>query len=121
LLDPDADSGEQKLPTKIEKVKNFNVLKCWMFSFEGGLGISKLQFLIKKNILKKFSAVNFFNFWSSKPWTWNWTGFGSALGSGSVSGSALNQSGSTILLRSYWCNLYYIQQCFFCLPSDSTV
>jgi hypothetical protein len=29
----------------------------------GGLGIGKLQFLIKKNI-KKFSSVIFFNFWS---------------------------------------------------------
>ncbi len=33
----------------------------------GGLGIGKLQFLIKKNN-KKFSAVIFFQFWSLKPW-----------------------------------------------------
>jgi hypothetical protein len=42
-----------------KKVKKFHVVKCWMFSFDegfscsldvlyGGLGISKLQFLIKK-------------------------------------------------------------------------
>jgi hypothetical protein len=30
-----------------------------------------LPFLIKKYI-KKLPAVNFFNFWSSKPWIWNW-------------------------------------------------
>jgi hypothetical protein len=27
------DPGELKLPTRIEKVKKFHVLKCWMFSF----------------------------------------------------------------------------------------
>ncbi len=32
----------------------------------GGLGIGKLQFLIKKK--KKISAVIFLNFWSLKPW-----------------------------------------------------
>jgi hypothetical protein len=37
--------------------------------FYGGLGISKLQFLIRK-ILIIFSAVNFSNFWSSKSWIW---------------------------------------------------
>ncbi len=35
LLDPDPDPGGQKLPTNTEKIKNFYVLKCWMFSFEG--------------------------------------------------------------------------------------
>jgi hypothetical protein len=34
-LTADPDPGGQKLPTKIEKVQNFHVLKCWMFSFEG--------------------------------------------------------------------------------------
>jgi hypothetical protein len=36
-MDPDPDPGRQKLPTKIEKIKNikkFHVLKYWMFSFE---------------------------------------------------------------------------------------
>jgi hypothetical protein len=54
-------------------------MKGWMFSFraEGlfcslgvlyeGLGIVKLQFLIKQ-ISNFFSAVIFFNFWSSKAW-----------------------------------------------------
>jgi hypothetical protein len=57
-LDPDQDSGEQKLLIKIEK--KCNVLKCWMFSLRGeglscsldvlygGLGIMKLQFLFYK-------------------------------------------------------------------------
>jgi hypothetical protein len=33
-LDPYPYSGGQKLPTKVEKIKKFHVLKCWMFSFE---------------------------------------------------------------------------------------
>ncbi len=46
-VDPDPDSGGQKLPQKIEKVKKFHVLKCSMFSCSvavlyGGPGISKL-------------------------------------------------------------------------------
>jgi hypothetical protein len=61
----------------------------------GGLGISKLQFLIKK-IEIKFPAINFFNFRSSNP------GSGSAIrknaGSGFLSGSALNQCGSETLI-----------------------
>jgi hypothetical protein len=56
----DPDPGGQKCHTKIEKVKKNHVLKCWMFSLGaegfscnvdalyGDLGISKLQFLIKK-------------------------------------------------------------------------
>ncbi len=31
---PDPDSGGPKRPTKMEKIKKFHVLKCWMFSFE---------------------------------------------------------------------------------------
>ncbi len=66
----------KKLTNKKDFFIIFHVLKCWMFSFEaggffctlgvlyGGLGISKLKFLIKFI----FSAVIFFNFWSSKPW-----------------------------------------------------
>jgi hypothetical protein len=34
IADPDPDPGGQKCPTKIEKVQNFHVLKCWMFFFE---------------------------------------------------------------------------------------
>jgi hypothetical protein len=40
VMDPDSigsvdpDPGGQKLPTKVEKIKKINVLKCWMFSFE---------------------------------------------------------------------------------------
>jgi hypothetical protein len=32
---PGPDPGEQKLRIIIEKVKNFHVLKCWMFFCEG--------------------------------------------------------------------------------------
>jgi hypothetical protein len=57
-------------PQKYKKVHNFHVFKYWMFSFGaegfscslgilyGGLGISKLPFLIKK-IEIKFPAINF--------------------------------------------------------------
>ncbi len=33
-VDLDPDPGGQKCPTKVEKIKKFQVLKCWMFSFE---------------------------------------------------------------------------------------
>ncbi len=65
-LDPDPDphwEGGPKLPTKVKKLQ---VLKCQMFFLRdedfcwgflyGGLGISKLQFLIKKIFC--FSSVN---------------------------------------------------------------
>jgi hypothetical protein len=51
-------SRRAKSPTKIEKVKEFHVLKYWMFSLvakgfsyildvlHGGLGINELQFFI---------------------------------------------------------------------------
>jgi hypothetical protein len=56
-----------------KKVKKFHVLNCWMFCLRAesfscslgvlyrGLGISKLEFLIKK-ITYNFSALNFFLF-----------------------------------------------------------
>jgi hypothetical protein len=63
---------------KIEFFKEIsNVLKCYMFSFEaegffcsldvlyGGLGIGKLQFLIKK-LFDFFPVVNFFHFLAIK-------------------------------------------------------
>jgi hypothetical protein len=40
---------------------------CNLDKLYGGLGIGKLQFWIKKNLIF-FSAVIFFNFWSLKPW-----------------------------------------------------
>ncbi len=69
----------------------------------GGLGIGKLQFLIKKE-KKNFSFNFFFNFWSFKPWIR--IGFGS--GSVLVSNIKLwiririrkNEYGSTALLKS---------------------
>ncbi len=62
-------------------MKKFQVLQCWMFSFEGwrfllyrsldvlyeSLGISKLKVLIKKMF---FNQLNFFNLSLSKPWIW---------------------------------------------------
>jgi hypothetical protein len=37
-VDPDRilnpDLGGHKLPTKVEKINKFYVLKCWMFYFE---------------------------------------------------------------------------------------
>ncbi len=62
---------------KQEKVKKFNVLKCWIsllraqgFSCslnvsQRGLRISKLQFLGRKILF--FQLYIFFNFWSSNP------------------------------------------------------
>jgi len=59
--------------THKKKVQNFHVFKYWMFSLRaegfscslgvlyGGLGIIKLQFLIKK-IEIKIPAINFFQF-----------------------------------------------------------
>jgi hypothetical protein len=77
-----ADPGPrgQKWPTKIEKSTEFlcfevldvgSLLRaegfsCSMGVLNGGLGISKWQFLMKK-IKIKFPAVNFFNFRSSNP------------------------------------------------------
>ena len=43
---------------------------CSLNVLYGGLGISKLQFLIKKHTF--FSAVNFFQFMVIKTWTWIW-------------------------------------------------
>ncbi len=75
----DLDPGGQKLHTKIEKrhrIVMFWSAGCSLLRAEGffcslgvlygGLGISKLQFLIKK-IKIKFLAVNFLNFRSSNP------------------------------------------------------
>ncbi len=65
--DPAPDPGGKKLPTKIEKSYEISFFKCWMFSFDecsldalyGGLGISELQFLIKKVFF--FVSCKFFS------------------------------------------------------------
>jgi hypothetical protein len=76
--DPDPDfgsgSGSRRIiMTHKNSKKKFHVLKCWMFSFDlraacfscsladlcGGLGISKLQFLIKNS--QFFSTEIFFS------------------------------------------------------------
>ncbi len=41
---------------------------CNLDILYGGLGIGKLQFLIKKKIIFFFSCYFFCNFWSLKPW-----------------------------------------------------
>jgi hypothetical protein len=78
---------------------------CSLGVLYGGLGISKLQFLIKK-IEIKFLVVNFFNFRSSNPGSGSEIRIrdpdpesGSAIRkkAGSGSGSALNQCGSETL------------------------
>ncbi len=69
----------------------------------GGLGVGKLQFLIKKKFKKICSCNFFFNFWSLKPWIR--IGFGSGFGSGSALASNIklwirirkNEYGSTTL------------------------
>ncbi len=99
-----------KMTQKNSEVNKFHLLKCWMFShFEGwrlllrlgldvfeGLGIRKLQYLIKKRS-QKFSAI-FFQFLvrsgsldHRSGFTWN---------AGSVSRSRFNESGSTTLVLS---------------------
>jgi hypothetical protein len=75
----DPDPGGEKLPTKIEKSPEFSCFlstgcsllraegfSCILGVLYGGLGISKLHFLIK-NIEIKFPDINFFNFRSSNP------------------------------------------------------
>ncbi len=79
---------------------------CSLGVLYGGLGIGKLQFLIKKKKIR-FLAVIFFQFLIIKPWIRirdPYPESGSAIrknaGSGSVSGSALNQCGSETLVGS---------------------
>jgi hypothetical protein len=85
---------------------------CCLGVLYGGLGISKLQLLIKK-IEPKFPAINFFQFQVIKPWIRirdpdPESGFAirKNAGSGSVSGSALNQCGSeTLVSLVIWRNI----------------
>ncbi len=79
---------------------------CSLGILYGGLGISKLQFMIKK-IEIKFPATNFFQFQVIKHWIRirdpdpeSGSAIRKNAGSGSVSGSALNQCGSETLARS---------------------
>jgi hypothetical protein len=71
-VDPNPDPGGQKYPQKKKKVKKFHVLRagCFLFraesffpvawtSFNRGLEISKLQFLIEE-ISKTFFSCKFF-------------------------------------------------------------
>ncbi len=81
----DPDPGWQKWPTKIdERVKIFHFwsgecslraegFTCSLDVRHGGLGISKLQFFLIKNI-NFFSFSIFFQYFSLTPWLWscNW-------------------------------------------------
>jgi hypothetical protein len=112
--DLDPDPGGQKWPTNIEKkerifmfwnagcsflrAEDFSLCLCVLY---GDLGITKLQFFYQKNIL--FFWCKFFPiFGHQNPGFKTGFGSGSAIrkntGSGSVSGSALNQCGSTTLV-----------------------
>jgi hypothetical protein len=69
---------------------------CSLGILYGGLGISKLQFFIKK-IENKFTALNFFTILGHQildPDPESGSAIRKNAGSGSVSGSALNQCGS---------------------------
>ncbi len=86
-----------------------SLLRAEGFSFSlgvpyGGLGISKLQFFIKK-IEIKLPAINFFQFSVIKPWIRirdpdpeSRSVIRKNAGFGIISGSALNQWGSETLL-----------------------
>ncbi len=72
---------------------------CSLGVLYGGLGISKLQLLIKKIKIKIPSCKFFFNFRSSNPDPD--PGSGSAIIKNAGSGSALNQCGSATLAGSH--------------------
>ncbi len=77
-LDP--DPGGQKWLAKIEKVKKFRLLKCWMFSFEswgffcnldilrGGIGISILQIFFLNCKFSYFFSHHYFGAGSRSTW-----------------------------------------------------
>jgi hypothetical protein len=112
--------GKNDLQIK-KKVTNFHVLKCWMFFFEaesfscslcdhyGGLGISKLQFFIKK-ISNFYLAINFFPVFGRQNPGFG-TGSRSAIRKNAGSGSALSQCGSTTLNRRNASNYWQQQGC----------
>ncbi len=142
IADLDPDPGGQKLPTKNRKKSRIFIFlstgcsllraegfSCSLGVLYGGLGISKLQFLIKK-IGITFPAINFFQFQVIKPWIRIRdpdleSGSGIRIrnqknaGSGSVSGSALNQCGSETLQKSQnHCTLMHRAQLTF---SDTSI
>ncbi len=75
--DPDPYTGGQNDPQKWRKFKFWRTgcfllrdedFSCSLGVLYGGLGISKLQFLIKK--IWFYSSCKFFQFFISKPWIW---------------------------------------------------
>ncbi len=107
-FDPDPDPGGQSQndPQKQKKLRNFmfgsagcSLLRAEGFSCSldvlyGGLGKSKLKFLNKK-IQTFFKAVNFSNFWSSKPWI--------RIGSGSGLNESVSESLQLRQIEEYFC------------------
>ncbi len=73
---------------------------CSFGNLYGGLGISKLQFLIRGKQKLNFQLYIFFNFRSSNPGSGSGIPIRKKVGSGSVSGSALNRCGSETLVDS---------------------
>ncbi len=113
FLDPDPNpKGQKNWHTKIEK-NLINLIfwsaRCSVLRAEGfscsfdalyaGLGISKLQFLIKKDTTT-FQLYFFLPFLVIKPWIRIRSGFTWNAGSGSVSG--YNESASTTLVLWVW-------------------
>jgi hypothetical protein len=102
---------------KWKEIQNFDVFKCWgsllraegfscsLRVLYGGLGISKLQFLIKKIEIKFPAIIAILGHQTLDPES------GSAIrknaGSGSVSGSALNQCGFETLLAIHVDDLHH--------------
>jgi hypothetical protein len=99
----DRDPGRQKWHTKIENVNKINFLcagctllrtPCNLYVLQGVLGIRKLQFLIKKRCLNKFSAVFFSIFCHQNPGSGSgsvsWSGFTWNTGSDPVDPYSMN-------------------------------
>jgi hypothetical protein len=92
-------SGGPKLPTKVKKIQVFlsarcSLLRdedfCWSLDvFYGCLGVSKLQFLIKKNVFFSCKFFPMFGYQNPGPGSGSGFVFGSVLTQNALSGSAL--------------------------------
>ncbi len=67
---PDPDPRGQKWPTKTEKVKKLNFLKCFweLLCFLDIRPRDKKMAIFDQKDRKNFQLYFFLNFWSSKPW-----------------------------------------------------
>ncbi len=110
IADPDPDPGGQKWPQKNRKKDRIFIFwsawcsllraegfSCSLRVFYGGLGISKLQFLIKKIKIKFLVVFSILDHQTLDPDPGSGSAIRKNAGSGSVSGSALNQCGSETL------------------------